>query len=479
MPESVAVQMFADHVLLARAEDSADGPALSALVHRPVTEDESAVDVAARLVREHGIEDQGLALAIGWDQYAIRDAWLPFTTEAHIRATIKGELEDDLDRPGDDMLMPFQLVEERPDAGHVLAWALPKATLRGIMNSWESAGIAPEYVGPDAMGHAGLVEALAADLAEQSVVAISGDEHTVHLTLLVGRRVWAHRRLLGFSWATDAAGRPLQEVRRTFLSVPGFPPPAAVVSFGGEPADTLAGVVANDLGVAHRPVARPAVETDGPPAMAWPLAAGVALMMARGNGDLPLSFRVEEFEPKETAGVVSMLSWVTVALLGIVLLLGGFMLQLSAQSAAAKSARVEMAYQDYWKKMHLPTAQRPGIGALDDTLRQRITQMQRTIEQARKSPNALRTFARVAERMGALPQQLQIELSDIGIDVRSDSVRLSATAKNLADPKKSYEAVTTLSGHISQSPGLEATVTSAETSGNDLTRFEMRITATQ
>ena len=96
--------------------------------------------------------------------------------------------------------------------------------------------------------------------------------------------------------------------------------------------------------------------SDGQRLLGWPLAAGVALFMARQN-ERPLSFRREEFEPKETAEVVSLLSAVAVALLGVVLLVGGFMLQLGAQKARAISQAMEDNVKAFWDR-EFPVKQR-------------------------------------------------------------------------------------------------------------------------
>jgi len=464
VPECVAVQMMDGRVLLAQAEGGGDGAQLTSLVSREVQDGEAVQAVAAEMVREYGIENIGLALAMNWEHYSLRDAWLPFTAESQIRSTIKYELEDDLDVAADDVLMPFQTLEQRPDATHLVAWTLPKTTLSGILRPWEAMGISPEYVPPDVLGHVGLVDALAGDLADQAVVAISGEDRTVHVTLLAGGRIWAHRRLLEFAWATDAAGRPLQEIRRTFLGTPGFPEPAAVVSFGAEAADTLAGVVANDLGVPHRAVAPPEAPGESG-ALCWPLVAGVAMFMAR-HSQRPLSFRMEEFEPKETVQVVSLLGVVATALLGFVLLLGGFMLQLGARSARDAIAETQAEYNTFWKSTGLKTNQ-PGVATLGSTLKRQIDTMRKQIKDARSQPNAIKRFASLADRMGKLPPSVTLELTRL--DIRPDTILLAGSTNT-------YDAATELNSHINTSKDLSATISNITTQDDEHAKFSMKIT---
>lgn len=466
MPETVAVHILDKHVMLARAETGSEGARVTKLVCREVQDGEAPRDVAAQMIRQHGIENLGLALAMNWESYSIRDAWMPFTGDSQIRSTIKYELEDDLDLAADAMLMPYQVLEQRPDASHLLAWALPKATLAEILRPWESAGISPEYVPPDVMGHVGLVDALAGDLADRPLVAVSGDDRSVHVTLLEAGHIWAHRRLLNFAWATDAAGRPLQEIRRTFLGTPGFPEPEAVVSFGGEAADTLAGVVASDLGVPHRAVPAPEAPPGERALRYWPLVAGVALFMA-GHSQRPLSFRMEEFEPKETVQVVSLLGVVATGLLGFVLLLGGFMLHLAGRNARDDLADTRAAYDAFWAASGLPEGTRPGLATLSSTLNRHIDTMRKQIEEARRRPNAIKRFASLADRMGCLPPDITLDMTLV--DVKPDSILLTGTTNT-------YNAATALNSHINTSKELSATISNITPQPDDQAKFNMKIT---
>ncbi|NIA22053.1 MAG: hypothetical protein GWP05_08865, partial [Anaerolineaceae bacterium] len=289
MPEIVAVQVLPDSVQLAQARSSGDGAEITELVIQEVDAETDPREVAMAMVRQRGVENIGLAVVVNWAQYSIRDLWLPFTNLSQLRSTIKFELEDDLEQDAAELLVPLQVLEQRVDSSHILSWSTTRRQIHELLDPWENNGISPEYMPPDAIGHLGLLQTWAPDLADESVVTVSGDQRAVDLALVNKGIIWARRRVLEFAWATDAAGRPLQEIRRTFLSVPGFPAPEAVVSFGGEPADTLAGVVAGDLGCLHRKISPPQI--NGSPRMLhWPQVAGVALQMARSSSR-PLTFR--------------------------------------------------------------------------------------------------------------------------------------------------------------------------------------------
>ncbi len=469
MAETVAMQVLADRVLLAGAAAGPDGVRVTELVSHQVEADQDAHEVAAQLARDRRIENIGLGLLVDWRQYSVRDAWIPFTAMGQIRSTIKFELEDDLDIPADELLLPFDVVETRPDASHVIAWAARKAAVGEALQQWDRMGLSPEYMPPDAVGHVGLVHWLAADLAEQPVVAVSGDADGVDITLLQGRTLWARRRFLGFSWATDAAGQPLQEIRRMFLSVPGFPEPAAVVSFGAEAADTLARVISDDLRCPVRTVQRPENIPGAEDMMAWPLVAGVAAMMA-GGGQRPLSFRVEEFEPKETAHVVSLLSVVATALLGVVLLVGGAWLQLSAAKVRADSAALRSRLTEYWKVAGIE-AKPPRLVLLESDLSRRIEDARRQIEKAKEHPNAIKRFRELGEVLAGVPQDISVEFDRI--DIAKDNITIMGKTN-------SYDAATQLNGHMnSNSKRLSATLENIDTQPDGAARFSMKIAYTE
>jgi hypothetical protein len=467
VPETVAVQVLNDRVLLARATDGAGGAELAELVTRELAEGDDALQVAAQMIRDRHIENIGLSITVDWDQYSMRNIWLPFTSDAQIQSTIKHELEDDFSADADELLMPFQLLETRPDSGHVLAWVAHKETIGSRLSDWDSLGISPEYMPPDVMGHVGLVASLAPELASQPVVAISGDERSVHLTLLVGDTIWARRRLLDYAWATDAAGRPLQEIRRTFLSVPSFPEPAAVVTFGGEPADTLGSVVARDLGCEHRVVAPPALP-DGERILQWPLVAGIALLTARGS-DRPLSFRREEFEPKETAQVVSLLSVVATALLGVIFLVGGVWCHLLAQNETRESRQVAQNVRTYWTSVFKDTKKNPvpAVSQLTSDLGRRITKMRKDLKGFQSRSDAIKRFTQLVNRLGNTPESVQLQFSRIS--VRTDNTTFLGTAN-------SYDAVTALNKHIAASPDLAAELAEITPLEGGRARFRIEIT---
>ena len=465
MPETVAVHVMPDRVVLARATGGTTGAELVEIASREVAEGEDARATAIAMARERGITNLGLIVLVNWDQYSLRDAWLPFTDEAKLRSTIKFELEDDFELDGEQLLMPFQLLESRPDSSHVLAWVATKAAIGEAIQAWEGAGLSPEYMPPDIVGHLGLVAQLAPELADQPIVVLSGDERSVHLSLLKNGTIWARRRLLGFAWATDAAGRPLQELRRTMLNVPSFPAPVAVVSFGGEPADVLAGVIARDLGCQHRVIAPPQL-SDGERHLQWPLAAGAALMASRSSAR-PLTFRREEFEPKETAQVVSLLGVVATALLGVIFLVGGLWFLIEARGAQRVTDTVEQYTDTYWKQWLPNDKQRPELASLRTSLNTRINEMEKKLKAVHDRPDAVRYFTLLAERMKTTPDAIKA-IEPTRISVGQDSI----TIAGLATP---YDAASLFQKHMNTSSDMTAQLGTVNPVEGGKARFTMTI----
>ena len=432
MPQSLAVQLKTDAVVLAMTKGSGEEAALAELALRQPSEGQSPLDLAVAMTRERRMENIGLALLLNWQDYSLRDAWLPFTNLAQIKTTIKFELEEDLDLAADEALMPFQVMEQRAESSHILVWAARKEAVADILGHCEKSGISPEYMPPDAVGHIGLVEALAPDLRDQPVAVLSGDEHGADLTLQVGRQLWARCRL-----ASLASPQASWEIRRTFLSIPSFPQPHTVVSFGPEDVDALARAVAEDLGCPHRAVPPP--KAAGLADLSyWPLAAGVALLMARG-GERPLTFRVEEFEPKESGEAASLLSLVATALLGVLLLVGGFFFHLKVAPQVERAAYIESQVAAFWQAERFPPAQMPEVANLENALTGLTADTQRRLDAARGRPNALKRFRSLATAMAGLPDSVTLDLGRL--DISSDNIAISGTAN-------SYEAASALTQHI-------------------------------
>lgn len=455
-----------DRVVLARATGGAGGAELIEIASREIAAGEDARAAAIGLARERGIANIGLVVLVNWDQYSLRDVWLPFTGEAQLRSTIKFELEDDFEVDGEQLLMPFQVLEARPDSSHVLAWVATKAAIGDALRAWESSGLSPEYMPPDIVGHLGLVAHLAPELADQPLVVVSGDERSVHLSLLKGDTVWARRRLLGFAWATDAAGRPLQELRRTILNVPSFPAPTAVVSFGGEPADVLAGVIARDLGCQLRVIAPPQLGDDQRH-MHWPLAAGAALLAVRSS-QRPLSFRREEFEPKETAQVVSLLGLVATALLGVIFLVGGLWCLIETRGYQRTTETVESYADTYWKQAAPGDKQRPELVSLGATLTARINDLEKKLKTVRERPDAVRHFSQLAERMKTAPDSIKA-IEPTRITVGPDTISIAG----IATP---YEAASQFQKHLDASSDMAAQIGTVNPVEGGKARFTMTVT---
>lgn len=465
MPETVAVQLTSDAVVLARAESSGAERRVTEIVRRPLDEAEDGRQVAIELIRERGVENIGLALVVNWKDYSIRETWLPFTSPSQLRSTIKYELEDDLDREADTLIMPFQMLEQRPDSSHVLAWPTSRETVSGLLQPLESVGISPEYMPPDAIGHVGLVRGLAPDLAEEPLVVVSGDDRDADLTLLVGSTVWARRRLPGFAWATDAAGAPLQELRRTLLATPGFPEPAAVVTFGGEAADTLGRIIADDLGCEHRSVNPPGQDIGGD-GRAWPLAAGVALMLAASD-QRPLTFRLEEFEPKETAQVVSLLSVVAVGLLGICFMTAGFIFFLKTDQAKERTATCQTVAAKFWQDYVGQSW--PGMGQFQVRLESQLKTLRERQELAAQRVDAAELWRDLTMALSGVPAKVSLDLRDI--DVARDGINLEGTVN-------SAEAATDLKNHLDASNRFTAQVRNIDPQESGRARFDIRLTTT-
>ncbi|HOI53726.1 MAG TPA: hypothetical protein PLP01_00585 [Phycisphaerae bacterium] len=466
MPEMVAVQILPDRVQLARAQQAGDTVRLVELVSQPL-QGTDGLEEAMALVRQRGVENVGLALLVNWQDYSLRDLWMPFTNVSQIRSTLKFELEDDLDAAAADLLVPSQVIEQRPDASHVLAWPISRRRMHELLDPWEQRGFSPEYMPPDIIGHVGLLQTQATDLAEKPVVTVTGDDKTVDVAMIHKGVLWARRRMVSFAWATEAAGRPLQEFRRMVLAVPGFPPPEAIVSFGGEAADTLAAAAAQDIGCLHRRIAPPAVEGAGH-LLSWPLVAGAALLMARG-GPRPLTFRIEEFEPRETAQAISLLSVWAVALLGICFLVGGVFCLIRASDYHRRLAEVYQAADTFWTT-HRAEGRRPDdMAYFAPQLKQQIDKLQTQIEQAKANVDVTDLLAQFAQQATKTPE---------GIDVEYQRMTVNASAISLRGKANTYEAATQLRALLDESPlfDCETRKVQADPRDNNRAEFDFLIT---
>jgi hypothetical protein len=361
--------------------------------------------------------------------------------------------------------MPFQILETRPDSSHILAWVATKSGIGQEIEAWERAGLSPEYMPPDIVGHSGLVSTLVPELADKPLVVVSGDERSVHLSLLKGDIIWARRRLMGFAWATDAAGRPLQELRRTILNTPSFPTPVAVVSFGGEPADVLAGVVARDLGCEHRVVSPPQLN-DGQRHLHWPLAAGAALLAARSSSR-PLTFRQEEFEPRETVQVVSLLGVVATALLGVIFLVGGLWLMIKGQDADRVTDTVDTYVHQFWKSQLPKDPAVPQRLEFRQKLAGKIDGLQKKLEEARTRPDAVRRLDALMERLTNYPSGIT------SLEIKR--IKVSPELTTLSGQVSPFRGVALLQNCISETRELVAEAQNAVDQGNGVTSFDMKI----
>jgi len=466
VPEIVAVQVLSDSVELAQAHSSGDGAEITELVVQEVEPEADPREVAMAMVRQRGVENIGLAVTVNWEDYSIRDLWLPFTNLSQLRSTIKFELEDDLEQDAADLLVPFQVLEQRVDSSHILSWSTTRQQMHEILDPWENRGVSPEYMPPDAMGHLGLLQTWAADLSDKSVVTVSGDQRAVDLALVNKGIIWARRRVLGFAWATDAAGRPLQEIRRTFLSVPGFPVPEAVVSFGGEPADTLAGAIAGDLGCTHRKISPPQI--NGSPRMLhWPQVAGVALQMARSSSR-PLTFRIEEFEPRETAQAVSLLSVWAMTLLAVCLLVGGVWLLIKTSDYGDRLADVEQRAATFWTTSKVG-GQVSDLAKFQATLNSRNKELKLKVDKSKENIDVTDRLGELARYVAGVPADIEMEFFRIDVN---------ATVIMLRGKTDSYDSATRLRSHLDGAPSLNCETVKIQPDPRDSNRaeFNFRIT---
>jgi len=466
VPEIVAVQVLPDSVHLAQARSSGDGAEITELIVQDVEPETDSREVAMAMVRERGVENIGLAVMVNWENYSIRDLWLPFTNLSQLRSTIKFELEDDLEQDAAELLVPLQVLEQRVDSSHILSWSTTRQQMHEILDPWESRGISPEYMPPDAMGHLGLLQTWAPDLADKAVVTVSGDQKAVDLALVNKGIIWARRRVLDFAWATDAAGRPLQEIRRTFLSIPGFPPPEAVVSFGGEPADTLAGAVAGDLECTHRRISPPQI--NGSPRMLhWPQVAGVALQMARSSSR-PLTFRIEEFEPRETAQAVSLLSVWAMALLAVCMAVAGVWLLMMTADEGGKLADVEQRAHSFWTDGKVG-GEVPELENFETILKDKNKQLRLSADKNKENVDVTDRMGELARCMASVPADIELEF--FKIDVNAASITLRGKAE-------SADEATQLRTHLDSAPGFNCETVKIQPDLRDSNRaeFNFRIT---
>ncbi|MBN2584549.1 MAG: hypothetical protein JXL80_15915 [Planctomycetes bacterium] len=460
MPEIVVVQVLPDCVQLARAHSSGDSARLTELISQPL-QGTNGLEEAMTLVRQRGVENIGLALLVNWQDYGVRDLWMPFTNVSQIRSTLKFELEDDLDASAADLLVPHQIIEQRPDSSHILAWPISKRRMHEILDPWEQRGISPEYMPPDIIGHLGLLGTQAEDLIDKPVATVTGDNKVVDIALIHKGIVWGRRRMLSFAWATEAAGRPLQEFRRTFLSAPGFPAPEAIVSFGGESADTLAAVASKDIGCPHRRISPPQVEGSDR-LLYWPHVAGVALLMARSS-HRPLTFRVEEFEPRETAQAISLLSVWAAALLGVCFLVGGVFCMIQASDYNRQLTEINQAADAFWTSSRVQGSRPLDLADFSGQLKSQIDKLKVQVEQAQSNVDVTELLAQLAQQATKVPEDIEVEFQ---------RVTVNASTINLKGKTNSFDAATQLRALLDDSPMFDCETRKVQADPRDNNRAE-------
>ncbi len=460
MPECIAIQINQRVVQIAHARPEGEAVALAALHHHEVPEGADAMAEASALLQQFKAGDHRVAVVVDWNDYSIREQWLQLTSEEDIRSVLKYELADDLAADPQTLVMPFQIVEERPEGAHVIAWSTTKQTVADLIQMLSSAGLAADTIPPDAMGHVGLVAQLAPQMVTEPIIAVSGDEYGVNLSLLQNGLIWGHRRLSRLAWATDAAGQPLQEIRRMLLAAPGFPSPVAVVSFGPEAGNALAGVLAGELDCEHLHIAPPPQAGVG---QAWPLVAGVAMAMVSAD-DLPLSFRLEEFAPKESARMVSMLGAMALGLLGVCLAVGGLMLVLQAQYHKTVAEGYEERAREIWQSR--VDARPPALLSIFPVeLSKKMSEIEAAVKSAQSGQDVQPVYRHLMQALIAVPDSVKYKIENITIN--EAGARLTVTTTN--------DHVIQLDRNLNQSPRFSSML-EADRGTTGETRYTLTLT---
>lgn len=424
MPVTLAIQIEKESIQLARAQSSESGATLVELVHHAVPEESDALTEAASLLQSYKGSSNRTAAVFGWRHYSVRQRCLQLSSEGDIRAVIKHELADDLADDPESVVVPFQIIEERPEGTQVLAWAAAKQDVAQLLALLDSASLTADSVVPDAIGHVGLIQLLAPEVAAEPVIAISGDSGGMNITLMRNGLIWAHRRMLSANLAAENVDRPRQEIRRLMLSMPGFPEPAAVVSFGPPSADAPAAALAAELQCRH-------LKIDPPPQAGreqnWPLVAGVALALATQN-EPALSFRQEEFEPKESARMVGLLAALALGLLGVCMIIGGFILMLQAQKHKTIERQYTQLAATAWKE-HVD-ANVPVLSMLPVRLNQKIKEIKKTVETARGNTDEQPVYRYLVQALVAVPADVKYRIERISFKDNGAALMVMTTSEN-------------------------------------------------
>lgn len=112
----------------------------------------AAIAQAVRTAIDEGGLDGDLRLGYPSREAVLRHLEVPFSGHDAIRRVIKGEIEGEIHSHAvDDMVVDFHEVGKGAEGTKVLVAAVPKAPLRGLLDTLEGSGIEPEHVDLDLM----------------------------------------------------------------------------------------------------------------------------------------------------------------------------------------------------------------------------------------------------------------------------------------------------------------------------------------
>jgi type II secretion system protein L len=167
---------------------------------------DGVVETMRALKREASLGAQPAALAIPAHAVSTRSVTLPFIQRTTLNSVLPAELEGLLPFDLDDVVIDGFPVAQEAGRSHVLAAAVPKATLKALLDDAGRAGLDPRVVTVDAMALAGAAEAWLPPQADLALIHL--DERSITLGLLQDRRL---RGLRGLSWDGESARRALAE----------------------------------------------------------------------------------------------------------------------------------------------------------------------------------------------------------------------------------------------------------------------------
>ncbi|NIA21688.1 MAG: hypothetical protein GWP05_06925, partial [Anaerolineaceae bacterium] len=153
----------------------------------------------------------------------------------------------------------------------------------------------------------------------------------------------------------------------------------------------------------------------------WPQVAGVALQMARSSSR-PLTFRIEEFEPRETAQAISLLTVWAMALLAVCLAVGGVWLLLKTSDYGNRLADIQQRAATFWKNSKVGGTI-PPLEDFQAALNKKIKALDLQLKKERQNVDVADRMGELARHIASVPADITMEFSRIEVNAESITLR--------------------------------------------------------